>query len=187
MWRVLLIQIYMKTIIGIFTTRDSAELAINELQSMCVPDGGISYLALDKETKVVTSEYVSGADNTSSGAATGAVTGGVVGAVAGLVVANGILPGLGTLFVAGPIAVALGLTGVAATTAAATMTGAAAGGIIGGLANFGVDEKEAHIYEERIKGGDIAVSAPIDNLDEAVAVSMFSSHGAGEVHVYTRS
>lgn len=177
----------MKTILGIFKTRDAAEQAINAFRNLGISDNDISYLALDKETKVVETEHLSGAADTASGAATGAVTGGVVGAIAGLVVANGVLPGLGTLFVAGPIATALGLTGVAATTAAATMTGAAAGGIIGALTSFGVDEKEARVYEERIKGGDIAVSATIDSVDEGAALSVFSSHGADEVHVYTRS
>lgn len=177
----------MKTILGIFKTRESAERAITAFRDLGISDSDISYLALDKNTKVVTTQHTSGAGDTASGAATGAVTGGVVGAIAGLVVANGVLPGLGTLFVAGPIATALGLTGVAATTAAATITGAAAGGIIGALANFGVDEKEARIYEERIKGGDIAVSATIDSVDEGVALSALSAHNADEVHVYTKS
>ena len=176
----------MKTILGIFKTCETAEQAINAFRNLGISDGDISYLALDKDTKVVTTEHVNGAGDTASGAATGAVTGGVVGAIAGLVVANGVLPGLGTLFVAGPIAAALGLTGVAATTAAATITGAAAGGVIGALANFGVDEKEARVYEERIKGGDIAVSATIDSVDEASALAVFNTQGADEVHIYTR-
>lgn len=176
----------MKTILGIFKTRESAERAINAFRDVGIADDDISYLALDKNAKVVTTQHTSGTGDTASGAAAGAVTGGVVGAIAGLVVANGVLPGLGTLFVAGPIAAALGLTGVAATTAAATITGATAGGVIGALANFGVDEKEARVYEERIKGGDIAVSATIDSVDEAAALAMFSAQGADEVHMYTR-
>jgi hypothetical protein len=177
----------MKTMIGIFKSRGDAETAITELQDLGIAKDDISYLALDRQDEeAVTANADTAAGQAASGAASGALAGGVIGAIAGLVVANGILPGLGTLFVAGPIATALGLTGAAATAAAGTITGAAAGGIIGALSGLGVDEESAKVYEERIKGGDIAIAATVDNVDEGVATDIFNHNGAEEAHTYSR-
>lgn len=176
----------MKTIIGVFNGRGDAENAITSLHDLGISNDDISYLALDKEGEVVVDDNASAAGKAASSAGAGAVTGGVIGAIAGLVVANGILPGLGTLFVAGPIATALGLTGAAATTAAGALTGAAAGGVIGALGSLGVNEDDARVYEERIKSGGVAVAATIDTVDESAAHDVFSNHGAEEVHAYTK-
>ena len=113
----------MSTIIGVFKDRYKAEAAINEIKSMGVADTDISCIYKDKDGDAKDSQT---GDKVGSGAVTGATTGTVLGTIAGLVVANGILPGLGTLFVAGPIATALGFTGAAATAIAGAATGAAA-------------------------------------------------------------
>jgi hypothetical protein len=171
------------TIIGVFGNRASAEAAITELRTLGVSDTNISYLYISEEGNTV-SEGGKG-DNVAGGAAAGVTTGAVVGALAGLAVANGILPGLGTLFVAGPLATALGLTGAAATTAAGAMTGAAAGGIVGALAGLGVGEEEAKVYEERIRSGGILVTATTS--DPAAARDIFATNGADEIREYARS
>ncbi len=168
----------MKTTIGVFTNRLDAEAAINDLRAMNIADARISYVSTNKETHEIVNE-----DGTSvgEGAASGATTGAIIGAIAGLVVANGILPGLGSLIVAGPLATALGLSGAAATTAAGAITGAAAGGLIGALANAGVSEEDARIYEERVRGGDILVY--VDEASEMVK-EIFSRHNAEEIRQY---
>jgi hypothetical protein len=171
------------TIIGVFGDRGHAEAAISELRTLGVADADISYLYISDEGETV--REGDRGDAAAGGAAAGATTGAVVGALAGLAVANGILPGLGTLFVAGPLATALGLTGAAATTAAGAMTGAAAGGIVGALAGFGVGEKEAKIYEEKIRSGGILVTAT--TTDPAAARDVYASHGADEIREYARS
>ena len=171
------------TIIGVFGSRDHAEMAISDLRTLGVSDANISYLYISEEGKTVREDGKG--DDVAGGAAAGATTGAVVGALAGLAVANGILPGLGTLFVAGPLAAALGLTGAAATTAAGAITGAAAGGIVGALAGIGVSESEAKIYEERIRSGGILVTATTS--DPAAARDVFAKHGADEIREYARS
>ena len=121
------------TTIGVFTTHASARAAIDDLRTMGVSDTDISYLYtnIDGDIKDGHSDSKLG-EGTSAGATAGAV----LGAIAGFAVANLVLPGVGTLLVAGPIATALGLTGVAASTAAGAMTGLAAGGLIGALVNL---------------------------------------------------
>lgn len=169
------------TTIGIFETRDTAESAIAELKSLGIADADISYVYSVTEE----STSVDGGNKAGEGAASGATTGAVLGAIAGLAVANGVLPGFGTLFVAGPLATALGLTGVAATTAAGAMTGLAAGGIIGALSGLGVKDEEARIYEERVKRGGILVTAK--SLNPKAVKEIFEKYDATEVREYAKS
>jgi hypothetical protein len=175
----------MKTIIGVFKSRADAEQAVGGLREHNIADADISYVGGDADGDNTTVHTADGGE-VAEGAGSGAVTGGVIGAVAGLVVANGILPGLGTLFVAGPIAAALGLTGAAATTAAGAMTGAAAGGLLGALTGLGATEDDASIYEERVKGGGILVAATIGSSDESEVRHVFEKNGAEEVRIYNK-
>lgn len=169
------------TIIGVFNDREDAESAIQELRDIDIPEENISYVYTSAEGKKVTK---SGSGDVVSGAAGGATAGAVLGAIAGLVVANGVLPGLGTLFVAGPVAAALGLTGAAATTAAGAITGAVAGGLVGALVSLGVSEDEAKIYEERVKKGGILVTAQSDEPE--VVRDIFNKYNAEEIREYTK-
>jgi len=167
------------TTVGVFSDTDHAEMAINDLKAAGVRGTDISYV-YSAEGKTVIEE----GDGSSVGgsAAAGAGTGAIIGGIAGLVVANGILPGLGTLFVAGPIATALGLTGAAATTAAGALTGAAAGGLIGALTGLGVSEEEAKVYEEKVKLGSVLIAAKSGDPDKAREI--FQNHGADEIRQY---
>jgi hypothetical protein len=168
-----------RTIIGVFSNRDKAEEAITDLRALGINDSDISYI-YSSEGQTVTED--GGGTKAGSGAAAGATTGTILGAIAGLAVANGILPGLGSLFVAGPLAAALGLTGAAATTAAGAVTGLAAGGFLGALMGLGVKEEEAKVYEERVKLGGILVTARTS--DAMRAHEIFSKYGAEEIREY---
>lgn len=150
-------------------------MAIDELKNIGVPDTDISCIYPDIEGDLHDDQK---GEKIGSGAASGATTGAVLGTIAGLAVANGILPGVGTLFVAGPLAAALGFTGAAATTVAGAATGAAAGGLIGALSQYGISEADAHLYEERIKKGEALVVCKTDSSD---AATVFTSHNAEEV------
>lgn len=171
-----------KTTIGVFDTREHAEGAIGELRTLGIADADISYMYGTPEGTATVVD--GGGTSVGSGAASGATTGAVLGAIAGFAVANGILPGIGSLFVAGPLAAALGLTGTVATTAAGAMTGLAAGGIIGALAGLGVSGEDAKLYEERVKRGGILVSA---RSSTSAVKDVFKKYGAAEIREYTRS
>lgn len=164
--------------IGAFPTRQDAEAAIAGLTEIGVDGDNISYVYIDQAEGTTTSSPGKGA---AKGAAGGATTGAVIGAIAGLAVANGILPGLGSLFVAGPLAAALGLTGAAATTAAGAMTGAAAGGLIGALGGLGVSSEDAKMYENRVRKGDVIVTAISSN---PVVKNVFDENHAEEIREY---
>ncbi len=171
------------TTLGVFKTMIGAKAAIEEMRVFGVPMEDISYIHTNAETDDTVVTTNGDTHSVGEGAASGAATGAVIGAIAGLAVANGILPGLGTLFVAGPIATALGLTGAAATTVAGAATGAAAGTLIGALANLGVDDEDAKAYEESIKSGHVLVVAQTDmNVTD-----IFMRNGAERVKTYQKT
>lgn len=169
-----------KTTIGIFNSKDGAETAISEARSLGISDVDISYI-YNSDGQMVVADG-SGETHAGEGAAAGATTGALLGGVAGLAVAAGILPGLGALFIAGPLAGALGLTGTAATTVAGALTGAAAGGLVGALAGLGVKDEEAKVYEERVRLGGILIA--IKSESDRDIEDIFKRNGAEEVRVY---
>ena len=118
-----------------------------------------------------------------SGAAKGATAGAVIGAIAGLIVANGFIPGLGTLFVAGPLVqvLGLGLTGAVATTAAGAATGAIALGIGSALMGLGVADDDAMIYEESVKAGEVVL---ITKTELDIAKEVMLKNKATKVREY---
>jgi hypothetical protein len=171
-----------KTIVGVFDQRSDAERAINELVGMGVLRQNISYAQLAKDgSNIISPDAPHAASTVGMSAFAGATTGGLVGALAGLVVASGILPGLGVLFVAGPLAAALGLTGAIATTAAGALTGVAAGGVIGALTGLGVNAEDAKLYEQHVRRGAILMS--VHDAIPGIA-DVLRSHKATEVREY---
>ncbi len=168
----------MITTIGIFTNHGNAENALRELRDFGVGEKELSYVYKNIDGDIKDSQT---GEKVGAGAASGVTTGAVVGGLAGLVVANGVLPGLGTLFVAGPLATALGLTGALATTAAGAATGAVAGGLIGALTKLGVSKDDVELYEKHVREGDVLIvchGAPSSVQD------IFLTHGAVEVRQY---
>lgn len=169
-WQLLLLYLtylFMITTIGVFASHDQAEKAISELKNFGVPEGDLSYLYLNKAGDV--KDGTEG-DKMGSGVAKGASTGAVIGGIAGLIIANGVLPGLGSLIVAGPLAAALGVAGASAVAGAAT--GAVAGGLIGALTHMGIDKDDVSMYEDHVRRGDIlVVSRGTPESTEAIFVS----------------
>jgi uncharacterized membrane protein len=164
---------------GVYESHRDAEEAIEELEAFGIKTDDISCMYSDSNGKVKDAQT---GEKSGAGAAAGATAGAVVGAIAGLVVANGILPGIGTFFVAGPLAAALGLTGAAATTVAGAATGAAAGGLIGALTNLGIDEADAKLYEDFVRRGDVLVIA---RSESDKTKDVFLRTNAAEIREYT--
>ena len=168
----------MTTTVGVFTTHVEARRAIDELQAFGIQSSDISYLYTNIEGEVMDAQS---GDKVGEGITSGAATGAVLGAIAGLVVANGILPGIGTLIVAGPLAAALGFTGAAATAVAGAATGLAAGGFIGALANMGISDADAQIYQDFIQKGSVLVIS----RSELATREIFVNNGAKQIGIYS--
>ncbi len=164
------------TIIGILPDRAHAEEAIASLEAKDYNPKDFTIIMKDDNNRVTEQS-----GKAAGGAVGGATTGAVVGALAGLLVSAGILPGLGALFIGGPLAAALGLGGAAAVTTSAAATGALAGGILGLLGQLGLSAQDAHTYEKRIKEGGVVIAVPTQFGEENEVTTILHDHNAEQV------
>lgn len=169
------------TLLGVFSNRLNAEKAISELEAQGFNPKDISLIMKGHG-------FPSGG-SVAEGAATGVATGGVVGGLTGLLLGVGAIsiPGIGALLIAGPLAAALGLTGIVATTVSGALTGALAGGLVGALVGLGIPEEEARTYESRIRGGGILVAVPVLLEEEAKVRRIFRDFGADMIRIISSS
>jgi len=186
-------KITMKKIItGTFVSPSDAEAAIERLQrELNVPldtisyiyrndDGNLEDMTIANNSMDITDE----ADNEIiEGAEDGALVGGSIGALAGIITFLGTVPVLGPVFVAGPIATALGVgVGAVGATAAAGLTGAATGGLIGALAAWGVtDDKVASLMQDVSMGN---VLLAVEANDATGITDILDDAGATDVDVF---
>jgi uncharacterized membrane protein len=172
-------EIYMKKmVLGIFSTRQYAEEALNALESKGYNPKDISILMKDKKQGKELAEDTG--TSVAGGAVSGATTGAVIGGIAGLLAAT-VLPGIGAFLIGGPIAAALGLSGAAASTVSGAATGALAGGILGALTGLGVSEDDAKMYESEINKGGILVMVPARVGYQDEASDILSSYNASQI------
>lgn len=173
-----------RTVIGIFSDTQEADGAVKDLKDLGLDPKNMSIMVKDlkwsreaikgKGTKIV------------EGAVAGAGTGIALGALTGLLVGLGTIaiPGIGALFIGGPVVAALGLTGAAATAVSAATSGALAGGLVGSLVGIGLPREVAEVYEERIKHGAVVLAVTTRSMeDEGDAREVFVNHRAEHIHV----
>ncbi|MBI3966440.1 MAG: hypothetical protein HY329_12480 [Chloroflexi bacterium] len=160
----------MGTVVGVFNTRHAADRAVDGLMQQGFTRNDISVIARGREgvsTFDPDYRWDDFDDNDHATASGGAVAGGIT----GLLVGAGalLIPGVGPIFAAGPLAAGIGaLMGAVA--------GAAIGGVAGGLIQAGVPEEEARYYEDRFREGGYLVT--VSTSREDVARSVLASHGA---------
>jgi hypothetical protein len=136
-----------RLVTGMFTDRDSAERAYNELHSRGYTKDDVHLIMSDDTSK----RHFSNVEQKSEL--------GTVGAIAGAVAAIGtslLIPGLG-LVVAGPLAA--GIAGLGA--------GSVTGGLIGALVGSGIPKERAVVYEKGIKDGHIVMGVHARNDEDA--------------------
>ena len=161
-----------KAVVCVASSMTQADGIVAELRRVGFPDADISVLLPDPNSaRDIAHEKHTKAPE---GAATGATTGGIVGGALGLLAGVGLLaiPGVGPFIAAGPIMAALGGMGA----------GAAVGGITGALIGLGIPELEAKRYEDKVKNGNILISAHAENGDEVkIAKQIFKDGGATDI------
>ena len=158
----------MKTITSFFSSKERAERAIAELRNQGF-DKDISLVAKDQDQKgnSRTSNFTGG-DSVTDGATSGAAIGGVAGLAAGIGALA--IPGIGPLVAAGPIA--------------ALLSGAATGGIAGGLVDYGIPAEKGREFEDRIKQGKMLVSVKADDSKADQASQILRQSGAENVEIH---
>lgn len=102
----------------------------------------------------------------------GALSGATWGGLAGLALGAGALavPGVGPLLAAGPIAAAL--------------TGAATGGIAGGLIDWGIPEERGRHYENKVREGNVLAIVHVSDKKADNAAQVLREHGARDVEIH---
>lgn len=173
-----------KVLMAAFDSTDHANDAITELEESGISTEDISIITKAEESDETIVKNADGdevAQDTTAGALSGATTGGAVGGLAGLLAGAGIFPALAGLFIGGPIAAALGLTGMAATAVSGAVTGAAAGGVVGALTGAGVSAEKAETYADAVNAGGIILGIPADREDIADARQILEDNGAHDI------
>jgi hypothetical protein len=172
-----------KRAVGVLSSRQETEYALNELRGAGFPMEKVSVVAKDLDR----GDEIAGVDmsdrignKADEGAATGAVTGGALGGLTGLLVGLGALaiPGIGPIVIAGAAATTI------ATTLAGGAIGAAAGGLVGALVGLGIPEERARVYNERLSQGDYLVFVDGTNDEIRRAEAILSNRGIQEWGIY---
>ncbi len=147
---------------GMFSDRESAERAYNNLESRGYSKDDVNVIMSDETRKKHFSDsdlHTELGNKAMEGAGKGSAIGGTLGAIIGAVAALGtslLIPGLG-LIIAGPIAA--GLAGAGA--------GGVTGGLIGALVGHGIPKEHAAAYEKGIKDGRIVMGVRPKNDEDA--------------------
>jgi hypothetical protein len=146
------------TVVGLFDDLDHARMAVQDLRELGITNADIGFATHDAR-----GEYGRSLEAAGSGAATGAAAGALLGGIGGLLVGLGalVIPGIGPIVAAGPLAAALG-------TLAGAGVGAVTGGVVGSLVDLGVPEEEAQYYVEGVRRGGtlVTVKAPDRQVDQ---------------------
>lgn len=155
------------TIVGVFSTAQSAQRAVMDLRSAGFSDDQVGVISRNSDGKVVSKggDGETG-ENSAGGAATGAAAGAGLGALWGLGILAGVLPGIGP-------AIAGGTLGILLSSAAA---GAAALGVAGALAGLGLSQEDAGYYENEFKSGRTLVTVKA-GAKSAAAERIIAQHG----------
>ena len=152
----------MKTIIATYANASNAETAIEALHTLGLTNEEISVMTLDAQAQ---GQLPGGSQigKASDDAATGALQGAKLGLVGGLLVGVAALtiPGLGPLLAIGPLASALGVTGLVGTAVTGAGIGTAIGGIgamVGSFVKMGLAETDATAIDADLRAGAVVVS-----------------------------
>jgi Heat induced stress protein YflT domain len=137
------------SIVAVYPDHAAAEKAVHQLHNAGFANCDLSIIGRDLAVKEEPVGFVSPGDYAKAGAATGASFGGLFGLLIGAAVV--LIPGVGPVIVAGPLAAAL-LAGMEGALA-----GSALGGLAGALVGWGVPRDRALKYATQVEGGKFIV------------------------------
>ena len=131
-----------QTLVGVFASRDAAELAVDALRQAGFEEKDIGFAIRGEDAvaggMITDALLTRDGQGAAKGMAVGGIAGGLLGAAAVLV-----LPGIGPVLSMGILASVLGF-GAA---------GVATGGLIGAMSGLGISEDEARVYEKEFRAG----------------------------------
>jgi len=169
----------MATVIGVFDSHDAAERCVRQMRAKGFTDNEISLVAKGQggqggqgRARGRGQDMETGGEMGGQNIADGAAWGGALGAAGGMLAGAGMLaiPGVGPILAAGPLA--------------ATLSGAAAGGLAGGLLDMGVTEEQGRQYENELRQGRVlaVVEASDQRADDAARLMEESNALDVQIH-----
>lgn len=155
-----------QTIIGVFDSRSNAEKAVNSLRQQGFTTEEINIISKQQNHDDPSDQDDDIMDGT--------LTGGTLGGIGGLLLGAGalVIPGIGPIIAAGPIA--------------AAVSGAIAGGITGGLIDWGIPADESHHYEQEVVQGSILAIIRTDAAKINSVAQILRQNGAKEVKSHSK-
>jgi hypothetical protein len=164
------------SIVAVYRDHPAAERAVRRLHEEGFALADLSIVGRDFQTSEEPIGFVTPGDYAKAGAKTGAWFGGLFGLVVGA--AFLVLPGIGPVIVAGPLAAAV----VAAMEGA--LAGTAVGSLAGALIGWGVPKERALKYETHVKGGKFLVVVRGNSGVIARARTTLAEHSFDSLSVY---
>ena len=152
----------MKSVAGIFTSRDAAERAVQRLASLGIARDHLTLLTPGADGRRLATVPIDEGEPPGTGAAIGAVTGMATGAGIGLPIGAAVslvVPGIGPI-------IAFGLLGAALFGAG----GAAIGNALENTLSQGVPRDDLFVIEDALRGGQSVVIALVDDETSAMHV-----------------
>jgi len=146
------------SVIALYSDFETGARAVQALVDAGFERNNISIVANDADQRYSSTLNTTETDDGDVKAGQGAGFGAIVGGLIGLGVA--LIPGIGPVLAAGPLAAAV-MAGVGA------VAGAATGGIAASLIDLGVPEEDASLYAEGIKRGGALVTIDVDSEEYA--------------------
>ena len=167
-----------QSVVGVYNSMDDAEKAVHALDQAKYPIAQVTIVTKDISTEKKVHGYVTGCDVSKAGAKTGAWMGGIFGLLVGAAFLW--VPAVGPVVVAGSLSAALmgGFEGA--------LAGAALGGILSGLAAWGISKQHILKYEEIVKAGKFLVVAHGSADDVAKAKQILEGTKPGQLDVHTQ-
>jgi hypothetical protein len=165
----------MGTVAGIFNSIKDARNAFSELQTHAgFRPEELVLLTPGSSTKDFDEVPTEEGEQPGMGSAIGGVVGGAIGLAAGTVVANLVLPGIGTILAVGLGAGALGIGGAVA--------GAAGGGAIENQLSSGLPKDEVFFYEDALRQGrTVVIGTSTDDEVVEKGRAVIERHGAESI------
>ena len=164
------------SIVAIYPDHAAAEHALRQLHEAGFAIGDLSIIGRDFQMSEEPVGFISAGDYAKAGAKAGASFGGLCGLLVGA--AFLVLPGVGPVIVAGPLAAAVlaGLEGAIAGTALGSLAGA--------LVGWGIPRDRALKYETHLNGGKFLVV--VRGLPEVIdrARALLAPHAPEHLDVY---
>src|SRR5262245_4424374 len=168
-----------QSVVGVYKSMDEAERAVHELDRAKFPIDQVTIVTKDIATEKKVHGYVTACDVSKQGAKTGAWLGGIFGLLVGAAFVW--IPGVGPVVVGGSLAAAL-LGGVEGAVA-----GSALGGILSGLAAWGISKQHILKYEEVVRAGKFLVIAHGSAEDVKKAQQVLAGTGASELTAHAQA